>query len=200
MKAIGTCDVWWDEECKSEWKNADRADFLDITDLFRALEMDNVKNDKDKEKDVRLQIWWTFNDRVREGEKLFAQEKDEVLWKQNCQMLIKLLDTKDDNQKIMTAELYRNLGEFKKSIKVINSIDKEYNWLIKKLTAECKKRNTLLIELNSDTDEEVENFDEKAGGFGRDTIIIATIIIVGLISLIIFFVFRRISKKRRDNK
>ena len=42
--------------------------------------MDDVKNEKEKEIDVRIQIWWAFNDRIRKGDNLFTHEKDKDLW------------------------------------------------------------------------------------------------------------------------
>jgi hypothetical protein len=149
MKEIGTYDSW-DEECNPKWENADRAEFLNIADLFRSLELDTVKNDKEKEKVVRHRIWWTYNNRIRAGKELFIQDNDEVLWRQNCQRLIELFDTTDINEKIMTAELYRNLGEFDVCLKLINSLDSNLDWIVEKLKMECNNRNKRLIKLNTD--------------------------------------------------
>jgi hypothetical protein len=146
MKEMGTCKAWG-EKIKSEWKNADRADFLSITDLFRALELDTVKNNKEKEKIVRHRIWWTFNDRIREGKNYFVREEEENSWKQNCLRLIELFDIADDNQKIMTAELYRNLGEFDACMEVVNSLEKNFDWITERFKNECRNRNKLLIKL-----------------------------------------------------
>lgn len=146
MKEIGTCNEW-DKKCKRTWKNAERVKFLDVNDLFRFLELDIVKNDNEKEKIVRLQIWWTFNDRIREGKEIFLKDFDEDLWKQNCQRLIELFEEKDINQKIMTAELYRNLGEFDTCLKLLDTVEDEYNWIVEKFQIECVKRNKILIKL-----------------------------------------------------
>ncbi|MCL2329246.1 MAG: hypothetical protein FWC39_12145 [Bacteroidetes bacterium] len=146
MKEVGTCDVWG-EKCKKECKKADRAEFLDVTDLFRFLEMDIVKYDKEKEKIVRQRIWWSFNDRLRNNKEIFVQENDEVLWEQNCRRLIELFDTTDVNQKIMTAELHRNLREFEICMELINSLDSNFDWLIEKFKTECENGNNLLMKL-----------------------------------------------------
>ena len=147
IKEIGTCEAW-SEKTKPKWKNADYADFLSITDLFRALELDVVKNDKGKELSVRHRIWWAFNDRIRSGRKeMYVQEIEEVLWKQNCLRLIELLDTKDVNQRIMIAELYRNLGKFDECMELINSLDNNLDWIVEKFKAECDNKNKLLIQI-----------------------------------------------------
>ena len=146
MKEIGTCDEW-DEKCNPEWKNADRVEFLDVNDLLHFLESDFVKNNNEKERIVRQRIWWTFNDRIREGNEIFVQETDKVLWEQNSKRLIELFDSADVNQKIMTAELRRNLGEFDVCMELINSLDNNFDWIIEKFKIECNNRNKLLIKL-----------------------------------------------------
>jgi hypothetical protein len=146
MKEVGTCEPWG-EKSKPEWKNADYADFLSITDLFRALELGAVKNNKEKEKIVRQRIWWTFNDRIREHKNYFIREEEENLWKQNCQRLIELFDTTDESQKIMTAELHRNLGEFDVCMEIINTLDKNFDWIVERFKVECDNRNKALIKL-----------------------------------------------------
>ena len=148
MKEVATCDVW-DEKCKPKWKNADRVEFLDVNDLLRFLELDSMKNDEEKEKMIRFQIWWAFNDRIRADKEIFVQETDEALWEQNIRRLMELFDTEDVSQKIMTAELHRNLGEFDECMKLINSLDSEFDWIIEKVKIECENKNKLLIELRS---------------------------------------------------
>lgn len=148
MEKIGTCEEWDNKKCKPEWKNASKVEFLGVNDLVRFLELDSVKNDKEKERIVRQEIWWAFNDRIRAGNEIFIQETDEDLWRQNCLRLIELFDDMTDiNQVIMTAELYRNLGKFDECIKLMDSVDKDYDWIIQKFKSECANKNKLLIEL-----------------------------------------------------
>lgn len=161
MNEIGICDFGIveskpfpgeveKEKCKPEWEKAERAKFLDVADLFRFLELDTVLNDKVNEKYVRYSIWHAFNDRVRAGGEIFDDENNVVLWERNCRQLIELLDPTNDNQKITTAELHRNLGEFEVCMKLINSLGSEYDWLISKFRIECDKRNKSLIILRSE--------------------------------------------------
>jgi len=146
MKEIGTCDVW-DEKCKPKWKNADRVKFLDVNDLLRFLELDPIKNNEEKEKMIRFQVWWAFNDRIREGKDIFVQETDEALWEQNIRRLIELFDTENVNKRITAAEFHRNLGEFDECIKLISSLDDQFDWLVEKIKIECENKNKLLIKL-----------------------------------------------------
>jgi tetratricopeptide (TPR) repeat protein len=140
LKEVGECD-WYSEnkEVSLEWKSADNAEFLEIKDLCRALE---IEENQSAEKNIRIWIWWAFNDRVREGGgKLFLEETEKDLWEKNCRTLLNLLNVDDFNEKIMIADLYRNLGEFEKCISIIDSIEeKNMNW-IKDLMKFMAKKN-----------------------------------------------------------
>ena len=144
-----------DKEHTTEWKAADRAEFLDVPDLIRFLELDMVECNIEKEKFIRQQIWWAFNDRIRKPrffrrQRIFIQESDEVLWKQNCQRLLELLDPADTSDKLMSAELHRNLGEFDACVEILNSVDDDDEGcvlVVEKLKRECGKRNKLLVKL-----------------------------------------------------
>ena len=62
---IGEDDCAWWEKSNSKWANVEYAEFLGIKDLFRALEISKPE----KEKNIRIWIWWAFNDRIRDGGK-----------------------------------------------------------------------------------------------------------------------------------
>jgi hypothetical protein len=151
LEPIGSCRNEY-TSCKYEWLTANKAEFLGIKDLFRALKLDSVDNNKAKELDVRQRIWRAFNDRIRNNKgEIFNNNEDgeEDLWKQNCLKLIDLFDVSDINQKIMKAELHRNLGEFEACIELLNSIDaNNYDYVKDKIKAECEKKNKWLIRLN----------------------------------------------------
>lgn len=138
--------IGWFPSTAQEDREDRYVDFLGIEDLLRALE---ITNDKEKEKSIRIQIWWTFNDRVRKGRKIFVEENDKKLWEQNCYALLDLLDKNDTNQKVMTAELYRNLGQFDSCLELINSLPKKFDELKDKFTIECTNKNQKLFVLYS---------------------------------------------------
>ncbi|MDD4191901.1 MAG: hypothetical protein PHI28_11255 [Mangrovibacterium sp.] len=101
-----------------------------------------------EELQIRKRIWWSFNDRLRKGAKLFKFVNDEVRWKSNIDRLLELLDIEQVDQKIMIAELHRNFGEFERCLELINSIeDAEVEWLKDRFKRECnnKNRNVFLL-------------------------------------------------------
>lgn len=152
LKEIGTYDIRY-EYIKSDWENAENAEFLNIEDYFRALD-EGLAENKQEELYIRQQIWWLYNDRVRShrieinGESMFFDETDELKYRENCNRLISLLDQSDLNQRIMIAELKRNLGDFEGCLEIIKNIDEDdLNWIKKIFINECKKRNKLVVEL-----------------------------------------------------
>ena len=131
-----------------KWQSADNAAFLEIEDYFKALEIGLAENEID-ELFIRQQIWWTYNDRIRDKQAIFNDEDDEIRWEQNVKNLIKLLDETNVNHIIMLAEMNRNLGNFEACIKIIESIDKvDFNWLKEKFLIEAEKKNKWVVKLN----------------------------------------------------
>ncbi|MEW5844956.1 MAG: hypothetical protein AB1777_01685 [Bacteroidota bacterium] len=143
---IGTYELGGKKNSK-KWENADWLVSLGIDDYFKALDSGIAKN-KQEELYIRQRIWYLYNDRVRDGQDQFVDEKDEIRWRENCFELISLLDQSDLNQKIIVAEIYRNLGDFENCIKIIQSIDNDdFNWIKDKLINECNRKNKHVIVL-----------------------------------------------------
>ena len=108
-KEIGTFE--WGDNNNSQWQNADKAEFLEIDDYYNAINKGIAENSKE-ELFIRQRIWWAYNDKIRKGQKIFNDESDELRWIDNVRKLKILLDQSDINQKIMIAEINRNLGDF----------------------------------------------------------------------------------------
>jgi hypothetical protein len=146
LKEIGIYK--WGDKDNSNWENANNAEFLSIEDYNRALDS-GLAETKQEKIFIRQRIWWAYNDRKRNGNNQFIDENDEVKWKENCEKLISLLDYSNLNQRIMIAEIKRNLGDFKDCMEIIKGIDNdELNWLKNKVTRECELKNRWVIKLN----------------------------------------------------
>jgi hypothetical protein len=146
-KSIG--DYEYHEPIKEEWKNAQHAEFLTIEENFEALESDFAKQLKRKEFILRQQIWWAYNERLKDGKELFADDKDQERYLDNIRSLKPLLDITDINQKIMFAEMHRNLGEFEDCISVLNTInDSQLAEIIQKLITACNEKHRWVFQLN----------------------------------------------------
>ena len=147
INEIGQYYYYGVENTKLEWVNSDQAEFLTIDEYFQALVLDQANNNTD-ELFIRQNIWWLFNDRVRNGELLFNSDDDEKKWKSNIESLLRILDVNAANQKIFRAELYRNIGNFEKCLSLINTIeDPETDWLKQVFIKECNIKNQKVFQL-----------------------------------------------------
>ena len=146
LKEIGTYKRG--DNKNPQWQKAVHAEFLEIEDYYNAI-INGIAENKEEEIIVRQRIWWAYNDKKREGQEIFIDESDELRWVENVQKLKTLLDQSDINQKILIAEISRNLGDFENCISIIQSIDNDaLSWLKEKFINECKRKNKWVIELN----------------------------------------------------
>lgn len=146
LKEVGTYE--WGDPKNSFWQYADKGEFLTIDDHFNAINS-KVAENKDEELFIRQRIWWTYNDRIRNGQNIFNDVNDELRWKKNAEILMDLFDQSDINQKIMVAEINRNLGNFEECILIILSIETaDLKWLKDIFISECRKNNKWVVGLN----------------------------------------------------
>jgi hypothetical protein len=130
-----------------EWRYAKNAEFLNISDYFKALAQGLAEN-KGEEIYIRKKIWWAYNDRIRNSENIFKSKNDEKRWADNVNKLLALLDKTNVNEQIMRAEIHRNLGNFEQCIEILQSIDKDLGWVTEILKNECHQSNRWVVELN----------------------------------------------------
>ncbi len=135
-------------------KGENRARFLGIADLYRALEAF-----PEQELTIRQEIWWKANNAVRyvlergqiaedEYDRFCGQRDDR--YDENCHALLKLLDPNDQNHRIMMAELHRNLGEFDECVELISGVASEdvfMDRLKRSFIGECQRKNKLLFRI-----------------------------------------------------
>jgi hypothetical protein len=155
---LGTSD-WFDDSNEKKEK-IQEASFLTIQEYFEALER-KVHQSKAEERDIRVSIWWTFNDRIRHRDEiqkhkkqnvpiLFLSDHEKKQWEENTYYLIELLDQGDSNDRIMIAELYRNMEKFDRCMEMIESIeDEDLNWLKEMFGEKCRNKDSFVFKLNS---------------------------------------------------
>ena len=137
----------WGMFNREDYPTAVKAGFLNIDEYFEALE-NGLWRSKDDEFYIRQRILWKFNNRVKSGQPLFNDEQEKKLWRDNINLLLLLIDYENTNQKILAAELNRNLGNFENCLDILNTIkDPELDWIKNAFSEECKKKNTEVFEL-----------------------------------------------------
>lgn len=90
-----------------------------------------------------------FNDRTRAGTPIFVNSEDEAKHRANVFQLIHLLDEQSANDLILIGELYRNLGEFDKSIQYLSQvIDPKMQLISKQILAAAQKGEKQVFRLD----------------------------------------------------
>jgi hypothetical protein len=87
--------------------------FQDFAGLLKA-----GLNDKNKERYLRLRAWWAGNDSRRKSVQKMPLSSLEV---QNLRAFVALLDESEENDRIMKAEVFRELCEFEEAEKLLSA-------------------------------------------------------------------------------
>lgn len=146
LKETGSYE--WGGSKKKEWLSAEHAEFPAIADLMKSLDIGIAENKKE-EIFIRIHIWWAYNDRVRAGEEMFINDDDESDWRKNLTSLLTLFDQSDVNQLLMSAEIYRNLGDFSNCEKLIAGLNEKLAQIKEVLQKECARKNKLVVKLSA---------------------------------------------------
>ncbi|MDR0328813.1 MAG: hypothetical protein LBI05_11005 [Planctomycetaceae bacterium] len=106
---------------------------LSIPELSEALSQKLAKNCRE-ERFLRFDLWWRFNDRIRQmwywftmtpemkWAKLLKNEGEKRLWHENLVSLFELLDDSDARDRLIQAEIRREQGEFDRAMAILDGI------------------------------------------------------------------------------
>ena len=143
-KRIGTSDSFDDgaDTIPEEWSEALPIIELDIDGYQDAL-IQGLGSTKEREKYIRIQLWWSLNDLVRYEDKqpkLFRL--NEKLFQENLKLLVELLKDSESTEKIMKAEISRELGDFEKCLLHLTGIPEEHKVVCNNLRkfVQCKSQ------------------------------------------------------------
>jgi hypothetical protein len=140
----------WLDENNKKWANSEWAEFLTIDDYFVAI-TNGIAQNRREELFIRQHLWWAYNDRIRKYQEIFIDGNDEMRWEMNLKVLLTSLNYSDVYQRLLMAEINKNLGDFENCKRIIQSIDADdLNWLKKQFLKECERKNKWVIELSYD--------------------------------------------------
>jgi len=112
---IGHIDYWISEaDEKPEWKDLDYAVDPSGDDYAAALQS-GLASTSEKERYVRIRLWWCGNDRIRQGQ---ATELSNA-HRENLERLRSILSEEDDDQRLMKAEVSRELSRFDDALRIL---------------------------------------------------------------------------------
>ena len=152
ISKCGKCGtiVWLNDKNEVEYKkgrSCNGAKFMKVDDYIEALSYPE-NNIIENEIKLRRYILWLLNDGDR-GENYNSEFEDYGdLRYENIKRLIDILDYEDFENQILLVELYRNLGEFEKSKKVLDDIFIPDLYLFAKKTyTEIENKNTKVFRI-----------------------------------------------------
>ena len=145
---------WREEECvviatEDPWENDPKCaevtygEELREDDIIEELKSDDI--DLEQEKYLRIRLWWRWNDPVREGNEELARPSDFV---RNLRELIEFLFEDEDNDRLMMAEAWRQLGKHKAAADLLAyQFPEEFGLAVDTIRSANEKCETLVVEV-----------------------------------------------------
>ena len=115
---------------------------------YRALE-DGLATSDDEQRALRTLAWWRRNDEHRD---LPPEEADASFvvdgpCRRNLEALVRLLDREDEDQAIVRAEVFRELGDFEASLDALGPVtSRQHVGLVGQIRSLCAERKTAVRE------------------------------------------------------
>jgi hypothetical protein len=113
---IGQLDFFSGGSEKPEWKDLDYAEEPSEDDYNAALHS-GVASTPEKERYIRMRLWWRGNDHIRRGDNTELSEAH----LENLRRFEAILSEEDDNQRLMKAEVLRQLSRYDEALHLLNS-------------------------------------------------------------------------------
>jgi len=135
-----------EEKKKAEFynENYEWTNFPDSVTLKRSLQEKVFRNIQD-EKYLRTWYYWKANEEI-----LDPSVYDEPYWKENALRLIDIIDHTSQKQLLLVSELYRNMGDFEKSLDILDLVTdpnlSQHAYVIYK---KCRERYRMVFDLGN---------------------------------------------------
>ena len=131
----------------SRHHNVPYVNFLTINEYQQAIRSGLINGSDDDTLSLRIALWRAFNDISRNGDEI----EDKARYEENCRLILSEIDSNldEDTNRLMCAELWRNIGEFDKCMKLLNDISTpdEFEAYISTISAACdtQQKHTLSV-------------------------------------------------------
>lgn len=136
-KEMGSLSPWEEKSAPQEWLDASYTAPLNIEDFQAPLQDDKCRDTLEHERTLRIRLWWSINDLIRKGEPSANYQK---VFVDNLQALISFLDEKDPRDRIMKAEVFRELGSFDQVLDLLAEVPKDFEQAAEKIRSLALKK------------------------------------------------------------
>jgi hypothetical protein len=147
---VGTLDRWNDGEHQVDpsWVAAAEIQEPAEEEYYAAI-AGGLAADPQQERDLRVLAWWRGNDAFRHGSGEQAGDTTASgARRNNLEALASVLHARDDNERIMKAEVLRELGEFASALALLRSVtSSEYDAVVRQLSSMCESKDMCVREL-----------------------------------------------------
>jgi len=150
-KKVGTVEPWAGEgrQIDPAWTAAQEVQEPSEEEYYLALEK-GLAVDSQQERTLRVLAWWRRNDAFRDAPQAQAGSIANApgTCRKNLEALASLLDEVDENDRLMRAEVLRELGEFESAKQVLSRVSSaEYTAVVRQLRSLCDTGDTSVSEL-----------------------------------------------------
>lgn len=117
---------------------------------IRALSQ-NIFRDNSEEIYIRTHLWWVLNNKFRAEDR--TRPKNEVfpekIYEENLFALLRLKLAEEDQEPLLLAEIYRELGFFEKSLELLNEVkDERLKNIVSQVREKALQKNPYMFKLS----------------------------------------------------
>lgn len=135
----------WDETPPFDWKNATPLSHLSLAELLEFLG-NKQELTLSQEYYVRIRVHWEYNDPIRLGKLHSIPDASKIEWHMNIERLFQTFDWNNHQNRLLAAELIRNLEEWDLAIDILNTItEPSLNYYRLKIQEKCIMRDNLVF-------------------------------------------------------
>jgi len=151
---LGELSLEDDRESASppEWYEAEFVQEPDEGGYYLAIER-GLARTHEEERKARILAWWKSNEPWRHNTNATPSWSDVSGRQANLECLLALLDENGDSDRIMKAEILRELGRFDEALAKLSTVRQDDHVLVsQKIERFCKEGNTFVKRIESDKD------------------------------------------------
>ena len=165
-EVVGEVSKGREEASSAEWRRAEYVIEPSEADYYLALDSDLVRTPKE-ERIARALAWWKSNEPLRgdivaegyaywdswlwntesrrEKHKIGEWNMDPAARQANLELLLPLLDMDDAGDRLMKAEVLRQLGRFDEALSALQRVTSaDYAWIVDQIRPLCEEKDMLV--------------------------------------------------------
>jgi hypothetical protein len=152
---VGTVEPWGKEgqQANPAWIAAAEVQEPTEEDYYLALER-GLAGDHQRERSLRILAWWRRNDALRYRSEHVPAVSE--VWRQNLEALATLLDENDENDRLLKAEVLRELGAFELAKEVLSRVSSsKHRGVVRQLRDLCRRGDSCVRQLSFEESQDV---------------------------------------------